>query len=31
LDLAAYAEIADMDPLSLPPRDRIALRWSEDD
>ncbi|MEA3216299.1 MAG: hypothetical protein QOJ19_2455 [Acidimicrobiia bacterium] len=31
LSLSAYAEIADTNPLSLAPRDRIALRWSDDD
>jgi len=31
LSLSAYAERADMNPLSLAPRDRIALRWSDED
>lgn len=31
MSLSAYAELADMNPLSLAPRDRIALRWSDDD
>jgi hypothetical protein len=31
LSLSAYAELADTNPLSLAPRDRIALRWSDDD